>query len=171
METTTATVGGLILALFGGALLFWCAAEVRLRHRVRRRGVPTVATVVAESDPHGGLDSAPLLSYSASVQAGYAAPAAVRAGTAGTAVAATAAPGRIGELVLTRPRGRTPLRRPAGLSPGASVRIAYDPRRPGLAVLAAEEGPRAVVADLLWATLGLVCLSAGALLLVAASSA
>ncbi|MFD5083046.1 hypothetical protein ACFWOG_10445, partial [Kitasatospora sp. NPDC058406] len=110
METTTATVGGLILALFGGALLFWCAAEVRLRHRVRRRGVPTVATVVAESDPHGGLDSAPLLSYSASVQAGHAGPGAGPGGAAGTAGGPTAGPGRGGERVGSRPRGRTPRR-------------------------------------------------------------
>ncbi|WP_327678462.1 DUF3592 domain-containing protein [Kitasatospora sp. NBC_00458] len=157
METTTATAGGLILALFGGALLFWCAAEVRLRHRTRRRGVAAVATVVTESDPHGGLDSAPLLSFSA--PAGYSAQADAPAG-----------PGRLGGVVLTRPRGHTPLRRPAGLSPGASVRISYDPRRPRLAVLAAEETPRAVVADLLWTALGLGCLAAGAILLAAASS-
>ncbi|GAA1408812.1 hypothetical protein GCM10009639_58970 [Kitasatospora putterlickiae] len=155
METTTATAGGAILALFGGALLFWCAAEVRLRHRVRRRGRPAVATVVAEADAHGELDSAPLLSFATG-------PAAAVSGGGTLAVEAC-------ELVLTRPRGHTPLRRPPRLVPGTSVRIAYDPRRPGLAVLAPEEGgPRAVVADLLWTALGVGCLGAGTLLLLIA---
>ncbi|MFE6744792.1 DUF3592 domain-containing protein [Kitasatospora purpeofusca] len=146
----------MILALFGGALLFWCAAEARLRHRIRRRGLPAVATVVPESDVHGALDSAPLLSF------------ATRPVSAGP----TGGPpgGEAGELVLTRPRGHTPLRRPAHLVPGGSVRIAYDPRRPGHAVLAAEEaGPRPLVADLLWTALGLGCLAAGAVLLLVAA--
>ncbi|MFC5665046.1 DUF3592 domain-containing protein [Kitasatospora misakiensis] len=161
----------MILALFGGALLLWCAAEAGLRHRVRRRGLPAVATVVAESDPHGELDSAPLLSFTAR-------PAPARPVLAGPPAAGPPAGDRPGaalaveacELVLTRPRGHTPLRRPARLVPGGSVRIAYDPRRPGLAVLVAEEaGPRAVVADLLWTALGLGCLAAGAVLLLAAA--
>ncbi|MER5348948.1 DUF3592 domain-containing protein [Kitasatospora sp. NPDC002551] len=146
----------MVFALFGGALMLWCAAEVRLRHRVRRRGRPAVATVVAESDAHGELDSAPLLSFATE-------PVAVSPGVPLPAVEAC-------ELVLTRPRGHTPLRRPPRLVPGTSVRIAYDPRRPGLAVLAPEEtGPRAVVADLLWTVLALGCLAAGALLLLTAS--
>ncbi|WP_328955613.1 DUF3592 domain-containing protein [Kitasatospora purpeofusca] len=160
METTTATAGGVILALFGGALLLWCAAEARLRHRIRRRGLPAVATVVAESDVHGALDSAPLLSF------------ATRPVPGGQPIGRTGgAPGiEAGELVLTRPRGHTPLRRPAHLVPGGSVRIAYDPYRPGHAVLAAEEaGPRPLVADLLWTALGLGCLAAGAVLLLAAA--
>ncbi|MFF2352516.1 DUF3592 domain-containing protein [Kitasatospora sp. NPDC058115] len=156
MDTTTATAGGAVLALFGGALLLWCAAEVRLRHRVRRRGRPAVATVVAESDAHGELDSAPLLSFATEHTA---------VGVPGAGALAVEAC----ELVLTRPRGHTPLRRPPRLVPGTSVRIAYDPRRPGLAVLAPEEsGPRTVVADLLWTALGLGCLAAGALLLLVA---
>ncbi|MFB6888388.1 DUF3592 domain-containing protein [Kitasatospora sp. NPDC056327] len=166
METTTATLGGAVLALFGGALLFWCAAEVRLRHRVRRRGVSTVATVVAESDAHGELDSAPLISFATE-------PALVGPASAGPRGSASRVGGGLAveacELVLTRPRGHTPLRRPAGLVPGTAVRIAYDPRRPGLAVLArGEAGSRAVVADLLWTALGLGCLAAGALLLLLA---
>ncbi|MFJ2865156.1 DUF3592 domain-containing protein [Kitasatospora sp. NPDC087314] len=149
MDTTTATVGGLVLALFGGVLLLWCAAEVRLRHRVRRRGASTVATVVAEDEAHGQLDSAPLLSFSVLPPAGG----------SGT--------GRIAELVLTRPRGHTPLRRPDRFTPGASVRICYDPRRPSRVVLAAGEIGRAAVADLLWSVLGVGCLVAGAGLLTA----
>ncbi|MFJ9946640.1 DUF3592 domain-containing protein [Kitasatospora sp. NPDC091207] len=149
MDTTTATVGGTVLALFGGALLLWCAAEVRLRHLVRRRGVATVATVVAEADAHGELDSAPLLSFSAP------------AATGGSG------PGRCTELVLTRPRGHTPLRRPARFAPGVSVRISYDPRRPSRAVLAAAETGRAAVADLLWSSLGTGCVAAGAVLIAA----
>ncbi|MFB8240575.1 DUF3592 domain-containing protein [Kitasatospora purpeofusca] len=146
----------MILALFGGALLLWCAAEARLRHRIRRRGLPAVATVVPESDVHGALDSAPLLSFATRP---------VPAGRTGGAPGVEA-----GELVLTRPRGHTPLRRPAHLVPGGSVRIAYDPHRPGHAVLVAEEaGPRPLVADLLWTALGLGCLAAGAVLLLAAA--
>jgi len=123
VETTTATVGGAVLALFGGALLLWCAAEVRLRHVVRRRGVPAVATVVAETDTHGELDSAPLLTFSA--------PAAIDGPGAA----------RRAEVVLTRPRGHTPLRRPPRFSPGTSVRISYDARRPARVVLAAPVVP------------------------------
>ncbi|MFD9591636.1 DUF3592 domain-containing protein [Kitasatospora sp. NPDC059973] len=149
MDTTTATAGGAVLALFGGALLLWCASEVRLRHLVRRRGVPAVATVVAEADAHGELDSAPLLSFSA------------------PAVTGAAGPGRCAELVITRPRGHTPLRRPACFAPGASVRISYDPRRPSRAVLAATETGRAAVADLLWTSLGTGCVTAGAVLIAA----
>ncbi|MFJ3790644.1 DUF3592 domain-containing protein [Kitasatospora sp. NPDC090091] len=152
MEPTTATVGGAVLALFGGALLLWCAAEVRLRHRLRRRGVPAVATVVAETDAHGELDSAPLLSFST--------------------LAAVGGPGaaRCAEAVITRPRGHTPLRRPPGLVPGASVRVAYDPRRPTRVVLAAAETGRAALTDLLWAALGAGFLAAGALLLAAVAT-
>ncbi|WP_405005695.1 hypothetical protein OHV13_17245 [Kitasatospora purpeofusca] len=154
----------MIFALFGGALLLWCAAEARLRHRIRCRGLPAVATVVAESDVHGALDSAPLLSFATRPVPGGR-PAGRTAGRTGGAPGVEA-----GELVLTRPRGHTPLRRPAHLVPGGSVRIAYDSRRPGHAVLAAEEaGPRPLVADLLWTALGLGCLAAGAVLLLAAA--
>ncbi|WP_406201963.1 hypothetical protein OH807_22940 [Kitasatospora sp. NBC_01560] len=152
METTTATVGGVVFALFGGALLLWCAAEVRLRHGVRRRGVPVVATVVAETDTHGGLDSAPLLTFSA--------PAAI--GGPGGA--------RRAELVLTRPRGHTPLRRPPHLAPGTSVRVSYDPRRPSRVVLASVESGRVMVTDLLWTALGVGSLAAGAALLAVAAT-
>ncbi|MFD7450251.1 DUF3592 domain-containing protein [Kitasatospora sp. NPDC059827] len=155
MDTTTATVGGLVLALFGGALLLWCAAEVRLRHRVRRSGVPVVATVVAERDVHGQLDSAPLLSFSVPPAVG------------GAGSGSGSGSGRIAELVLTRPRGHTPLRRPERFAPGAPVRICYDPDRPRRAVLAAGEIGRAAVVDLLWCALGVACLGAGAGLLAA----
>ncbi|MFD7411482.1 DUF3592 domain-containing protein [Kitasatospora purpeofusca] len=154
----------MILALFGGALLLWCAAEALLRHRIRRRGLPAVATVVPESDVHGALDSAPLLSFATRPAPGGR-PTGQSAGRTGGTPG-----GEAGELVLTRPRGHTPLRRPAHLVPGGSVRIAYDPRRPDHAVLAAEEaGPRPLVADLLWTALGLGCLAAGAVLLLAAA--
>ncbi|MFD7906271.1 DUF3592 domain-containing protein [Kitasatospora sp. NPDC059747] len=149
MDRTTAVVGGLVLALFGGALLLWCAAEVRLRHRVRRRGVPAEAVVVAEDDARGELDSAPLLAFSALPSVGG--PGA----------------GRCAERVLARPRGHTPLRRPVRFAPGTSVRICYDPRRPDRVVLAAGEISRPAVADLLWSALGTCCLAAGAGLLAA----
>ncbi|MFJ5118759.1 MULTISPECIES: DUF3592 domain-containing protein [unclassified Kitasatospora] len=152
METTTATVGGIVLALFGSALLLWCAAEVRLRHLVRRRGVPAVATVVVEAHAHGELDSAPLLSFSAMASVGG--PGA----------------GRCAEAVLTRPRGHTPLRRPVRFSPGTAVRISYDPRRPSRAVLAAAETGRVALTDLLWSSLGVGSLAAGACLLAVAGT-
>ncbi|WP_030240909.1 DUF3592 domain-containing protein [Streptomyces sp. NRRL S-350] len=152
MDTTTATAGGWLLGLFGGVLLLWCAAEVRLRHRVRRRGVAAVATVVADDDAHGQLDSAPLLSFSVPPSVG--------------------GPGacRIAGLVLTRPRGHTPLRRPDRFAPGAPVRICYDPERPSRVVLAAGEISRPAVADLLWSALGVACLAAGAGLLAVVGS-
>ncbi|MFJ6617281.1 DUF3592 domain-containing protein [Kitasatospora sp. NPDC091335] len=150
MDTTTAMVGGLVLALFGGVLLLWCAAEVRLRLRVRRRGLSAVATVIAEDDVHGRLDSAPLLSFSVP-----------------PAVGGTGACGIAG-LVVARPRGHTPLRRPDRFAPGASVRICYDPQRPSRVVLAAGEISRAALVDLLWSVLGAGCLAAGAGLLAAA---
>ncbi|MGW4898061.1 hypothetical protein ACWEQL_38295 [Kitasatospora sp. NPDC004240] len=142
-------VGGSVLVLFGGALLLWCAAEVRLRHLVRRRGVPAVAQVVAERDAHGELDSAPLLSFSALATVGG--PGAGRS-----------------EAVLARPRGHTPLRRPVRFAPGATVRVSYDPNRPSRVVLAVEETGRTVVADLLWTTLALGCLAGGLCLLAVA---
>ncbi|MEU3561727.1 MULTISPECIES: DUF3592 domain-containing protein [unclassified Kitasatospora] len=152
MDTTTAMVGGSVLALFGGVLLLWCAAEVGLRLRVRRRGASAVATVMAEDDVHGQLDSAPLLSFSVPPSVGG-------AGACG-----------IAGLVIARPRGHTPLRRPDRFAPGASVRICYDPRRPSRVVLAAGEVGRAAVVDLLWSVLGVGCLAAGAGLLAVAGS-
>ncbi|MEV7597936.1 DUF3592 domain-containing protein [Kitasatospora sp. NPDC089797] len=163
MDTTTAAVGGTVLVLFGGVLLLWCAAELRLRHRVRRRGVPAVATVVAENDVHGQLDSAPLLSFSVLPTIGG--PHA--AGTGGAVGTGGSGAGRIAELVLTRPRGHTPLRRPERFAPGASVRICYDPDRPCRAVLAAGETGRGAAVDLFWSALGVACLGAGAGLLAA----
>ncbi|MFG2824130.1 DUF3592 domain-containing protein [Kitasatospora sp. NPDC048365] len=73
METPTALAGGVVLTLFGGALLLWCAVELRLRHRLRRHGIPATARVVADVDPYGmrpdegfgALDSSPLLAYTA----------------------------------------------------------------------------------------------------------
>ncbi|MEV7182743.1 DUF3592 domain-containing protein [Kitasatospora sp. NPDC093102] len=150
MDTTTAMVGGSVLALFGGVLLLWCAAEVSLRLRVRRRGVPAVATVVAEDDVHGQLDSAPLLSFSVPPSVG--------------------GPGACGiaGLVIARPRGHTPLRRPGRFAPGAPVRICYDPQRPSRVVLAAGEVGRSAVVDLLWSALGVGCLAVGTGLVAAA---
>lgn len=150
METTTAVVGGGVLVLFGGALLLWCAAEVRLRHVLSRRGVPALARVVAEGDAYGELDSAPLLSFAAPASSG------------GTGAG-------LSEVVVTRPRGRTPLRRPAHLVPGTAVRVAYDPRRPNRVVLTADEAGRAVVTDLMWTALGAASLVGGLCLLAVAA--
>ncbi|MFC9325051.1 DUF3592 domain-containing protein [Kitasatospora sp. NPDC057015] len=149
MEVPTGIAAGVVLVLFGGALLIWCAAEVRLRRRVRRHGVPASARVVADEDPYGTLDSAPLLAFATLPSVGA-------AGTPGSAVSA----GR-GEVVLARPRGHTPLRRPARYGVGADVRVAYDPRRPALVVLAADETGSTLVGDLLWLLLGAGSLAGG----------
>lgn len=144
METPTATAAGAVLALFGAALLLWCAAELRLRHRLRREGLPAAARVVAD-DVHSGLDSAPLLAFSA-----------LRA-----ADGDSDGPFGRGEPVLARPRGHTPLRRPARLTPGAVVHVAYDPRRPTRVVLAASEPVPTMSSDLFWTAFGAGSLAAG----------
>ncbi|WP_329496040.1 DUF3592 domain-containing protein [Kitasatospora herbaricolor] len=156
METPTGFAAGVVLVLFGGALLFWCAVEMRLRHRVRRHGVPVSARVVADDDPYGTLDSAPLLSFATLPSVG---PSGV-SGAAGGAGGATGSTGR-GEAVVARPRGHTPLRRPAGLTIGSDVRVAYDPRRPGLVVLAAGETGSTLASDVFWTLLGAGSLAGG----------
>jgi hypothetical protein len=71
-------------------------------------------------------------------------------------------------LVLARPRGSTPLRRPVRLAPGAAVQVAYDPRRPDRVVLAAHEELPSLPADLFWALLGTSALAGGLTLLAVA---
>ncbi|MFI5529293.1 DUF3592 domain-containing protein [Kitasatospora sp. NPDC051853] len=145
METPTALVAGVVLTFFGSALLLWCAVELRLRHRLRRHGVPATARVVADRDAfgehrvdtYGELDSAPLLSV----------------------------PTGPDHSVLTRPRGHTPLRRPAWLTPGTAVQVRYDARRPNRVVLAAGSAGSAVPGDALWLLLGTSALAAGLSLL------
>ncbi|MCX5212056.1 hypothetical protein OG689_22705 [Kitasatospora sp. NBC_00240] len=157
METPTGSAAGVVLVLFGGALLFWCAVEMRLRHRVRRHGVPVSARVVADEDLYGALDSAPLLSFATLPSVG--AP-----GVSGASGGAVGSTGR-GEVVLARPRGHTPLWRPSGLAIGSDVRVAYDPRRPGLVVLAAGEAGSTLASDVFWTLLGAGSLAGGLALL------
>ncbi|RKE19916.1 DUF3592 domain-containing protein [Streptomyces sp. TLI_171] len=161
METPTTLVGGAVLAAFGSALLLWCAVELRLRHQLRRRGVPATAQVVADPDSADGTDSSPLLSYAVEPSAG-AAPGAVHE------LRPASVPGGPGRLVLARPRGHTPLRRPVRLAPGAAVQVAYDPRRPDRVVLAAHEELPSLPADLFWALLGTSALAGGLTLLAVA---
>ena len=162
METPTGVAAGVVLVLFGGALLFWCAVEVRLRHRVRRHGVPTAARVVADGDPYGALDSAPLLTFcTLSSVGGLYGPGPSNGGAPSDGALAGRA-----ETVLARPRGHTPLRRPARLVPGTEVRVAYDPRCPGRVVLAAGETGPTLVGDVFWLLLGVGCLAGGADLLI-----
>ncbi len=161
METPTGMAAGVVLVLFGGALLFWCAVEMRLRYQVRRHGVPTAARVVADPDPYGALDSAPLLTFCTLPSVGAVAGGGTLpdGGHAGRA-----------EVVLVRPRGHTPLRRPARLVPGTDVRVAYDPRRPGRVVLAAGEVGSTPAGDVFWLVLSAGCLAGGAGLLASVAA-
>ncbi|MFC8449226.1 hypothetical protein [Kitasatospora sp. NPDC057223] len=163
METLTGVVAGVVLVLFGGALLFWCAVEVRLRHRVRRHGIPTAALVVADGDPYGALDSAPLLTFCTLPSVGgQGGPGAADGGVPSDGAVAGRA-----ETVLARPRGHTPLRRPARLVPGTEVRVAYDPRRPARVVLAAADTGSTLAGDVMWLVLSAASLAAGGALLAA----
>ncbi|MFD9129906.1 hypothetical protein [Kitasatospora sp. NPDC059571] len=176
METPTAVAAGGILTLFGGALLLWCAAELRLRHHLRRHGVPATACVVADGDPYGEpygdtfgeLDSAPLLSYT---PAAVVEPVPVEASAVHTPAACTPAAGgrrpARSRAVLARPRGATPLRRPARLVPGTVVQVMYDARRPSRVVLAGTEVMPTLVNDVFWALLGTTALAGGLTLLTA----
>ena len=151
METPTVVVAGVVLALFGGALLIWCAAELRLRHRLRRHGIPVSAVVVPDDLASQALDPAPLLAYATL-------PSVLPAADGGC--------GRVESVaVLARPRGRTPLRRPAALAPGTPVRVSYDPRRPARAVLTGAGTVASVPVDVFWTILGTSSLAAGLSLL------
>ena len=152
METPTVVVAGGVLALFGGALLFWCAAELRLRHYLRRHGIPVTAQVVADPTPVEALDPAPLLSF---------APLPTVGGTVGRGAWGRSEPAP----VLARPRGRTPLRRPPLLAPGSLVRVAYDPRRPARVVLTGVATAASLPLDVFWTILGTSSLAGGLSLL------
>ncbi|WP_033218472.1 DUF3592 domain-containing protein [Kitasatospora phosalacinea] len=166
MEAPTTLVGGAVLTVFGSALLLWCAVELRLRHHLRRRGVPATAQVVADPDRAGALDGSPLLSYPVEL------PEAQAAATAGAGIVhelhPAADPGEPYHLVLARPRGSTPLRRPVRLAPGATVQVAYDPRRPDRVVLAAHEDLPSLPTDLFWVVLATSALAGGLTLLAVA---
>jgi hypothetical protein len=138
------------LALFGGALLFWCAAELRLRHRLRRHGVPVTALVVPDTAQGQAGDPAPLLSYAT--------------------LPALAGPGEGAEatVVLSRPRGNTALSRPGTLLPGSSVRVSYDPRRPAQVVLTGLGTAASLPMDVFWTLLGTSSLAGGLSLLATA---
>ncbi|MGA5702088.1 hypothetical protein [Peterkaempfera bronchialis] len=139
MEAPAAVTAGAVFALFGGALLCWCAAEVRLRRYLRHHGVPVVARVVAGSHAAETDDPTPALAYSTADRA---------------------------ESLVSRPRGHTPLRRPARLSPGTLVQICYDPRRPARMALA--DGLRTAPSDAFWTILGVGSLAVGLAVLLSA---
>ncbi|MFJ5230565.1 DUF3592 domain-containing protein [Kitasatospora sp. NPDC088391] len=176
METPTTLVGGAVLAVFGSALLLWCAVELRLRHRLRRSGVPATARVLADPDAGGGMDSSPLLSYPVEPVEPVVSAASGTSGASGAwnvhgsvhELRPTVLPGEPDRPVLARPRGHTPLRRPARLAPGTAVQVAYDPRRPDRVVLAAHEDLPSLPADLFWALLGTSALAGGLTLLALA---
>lgn len=169
METPTTLVGGAVLTVFGSALLLWCAVELRLRHHLRRRGVPATAQVVADLDAAGAMDSSPLLSYPVELSGGRAdTGAGSGSGTVHELRPVSVPDDESHYLVLARPRGSTPLRRPVRLAPGAAVQVAYDPRRPDRVVLAAHEELPSLPADLFWALLGTSALAGGLTLLAVA---
>lgn len=132
MEASTGAAAGAVFAVLGGALLCWCAAELRLRRYLRHHGVQTVARVVADRTPAEADDPAPALAYTTADRA---------------------------RPLVSRPRGRTRVRRPARLSPGTLVRIAYDPRQPGRLVVA--DGLRTGPSDVFWTILGTGSLAVG----------
>ncbi|MEU5384169.1 DUF3592 domain-containing protein [Kitasatospora cineracea] len=167
METPTTLVGGAVLTVFGSALLLWCAVELRLRHHLRRRGVPATAQVVADPDAAGAMDSSPLLSYPVEPSGGRA-DTGTGSGTVHELRPVSVPDDESHHLVLARPRGSTPLRRPVRLAPGAAVQVAYDPRRPDRVVLAAHEELPSLPADLFWALLGTSALAGGLTLLAVA---
>ncbi|MCC9307552.1 hypothetical protein LN042_10630 [Kitasatospora sp. RB6PN24] len=150
MAAEPATVAGGVLVLFGGALLFWCAAELRLRHRLRRNGVPVTALVVPDTAQGQVADSAPLLSYATL-------PARLTCDEPTEAA-----------VLLSRPRGTTTLSRPIGLLPGSSVRVCYDPRRPARVVLTGLGTAASLPMDVFWTLLGTSSLAGGLSLLAIA---
>ncbi|MCX4748136.1 hypothetical protein OG455_21915 [Kitasatospora sp. NBC_01287] len=166
MEMPTAVAGG-VLAFFGGALLFWCAAELRLRHRLRRHGIPVTALVVPDPAAVDALDPAPLLAYATLPTVGRPALARAQAMAQARAEASEdAAVGRAESLpVFARPRGRTPLRRPALLVPGSEVRVSYDPVRPATVVLTGKGIAASLPLDVFWTLLGTSALAGGLSLL------
>ncbi len=149
-------LAGGVLTFFGGALLLWCAAELRLRHRLRRHGIPVTATVLPDPSPSQALDPSPLLSY----------PTLPTIGALPTAAPTIdALPIAARPAVLARPRGSTPLRRPAHLVPGSSVRVSYDPRRPAQVVLTGAGTAASLPLDVFWIVLGTSSLAGGLSLL------
>jgi len=186
VETPTTVAAGVVLTVFGGALLLWCAVELRLRHHLRRHGIPATARVVADGDPlaprHDGAHDARGDAHDSAPGGPYGGPSGGAFGQLDSAPLLAFTAGRSGrrelravedgiesgESVLARPRGHTPLRRPSRLVPGALVQVAYDPRRPTRVVLAAHEDVPTIPADLFWALLGTSVLAGGLTLLTSA---
>ncbi|MEZ0069589.1 hypothetical protein ABIA32_005634 [Streptacidiphilus sp. MAP12-20] len=138
MGTPLGLFTGAWFSLFGGAVLWWCAAEVRARRTLRRVGVNGMARVVVDPDEAGDhADTAPLLSFQVE---GH------------------------GEVV-TRPRGWTSIRRVPTLAVDALVPVSYDPAQPTLVVL---DGTPQGRSDLFWLCLGLAFAACGVMLLAAA---
>jgi hypothetical protein len=156
-------------SLFGGAVVWWCAAEVRLRRTLRRVGVSGMARVVAAEEIERVQSS-------------------VTAGPGGTADDGAAggdlpeeperpeldhadnAPMLSFEVeghgeVVTRPRGWTSIRRSSALAVGTLVPIAYDPQQPTRVAL---DGVPQSRSDLFWLLLGLAFAACGVTLLATA---
>lgn len=135
--------------------MFWCAAELRLRHQLRLHGIPVTALVVPDPAPSDALDSAPLLAYDTLPTVG-------RSSAGGPGAAA----GRVESVsVRARPRGHTPLRRPDRLALGSVVRVAYDPNRPATVMLTGKAVAASLPLDVFWTFLGTSSLAGGLSLL------
>ncbi|MEY9968124.1 hypothetical protein ABIA33_006204 [Streptacidiphilus sp. MAP12-16] len=129
---------GAWFALFGGGVLWWCAAEVRTRRELRRSGVSCMARVLPDPDITADhADTSPVLGFQVE---GH------------------------GEVV-TRPRGWTSIRRTPALAVDSLVAVSYDPARP---TLVAVDGVGQGRSDLFWAALGLAFAACGVLLLAGA---
>ncbi|MEY9848270.1 DUF3592 domain-containing protein [Streptacidiphilus sp. MAP5-3] len=140
MGTPLGLFTGAWFLLFGGAVLWWCAAEVRARRTLRRVGVSGMARVVVDPDGDADhADTAPLLSFAVE---GH------------------------GEVV-TRPRGWTSIRRTPALAVDALVPVAYHPDRPTL--VAVDGGPARGRNDVFWVCLGLAFAVCGVMLLAASA--
>ncbi|RAG81640.1 hypothetical protein DN069_31845 [Streptacidiphilus pinicola] len=184
MGTPLSLFTGAWFTLFGGAVIWWCAVEVRLRRTLRRVGVNGMARVVPASalervaEPVGVATAGPAPSAAVDRAAGHDHVAVDRAADdQATDVDQTAdvdhadnAPLLSFEVeghgeVVTRPRGWTSIRRSAALPVDALVPVRYDPQEPTRVAL---EGVPQSRSDLFWLLLGLLFAVCGVTLLATA---
>lgn len=189
MGTPLGLFTGAWFTLFGGAVIWWCAVEVRLRRTLRRVGVNGMARVVpasllervaepvgvatAGSAPPAGVDRATGRDHAGADQATDDRAADDQASDLDRIADvdhADNAPLLSFEVeghgeVVTRPRGWTSIRRSAALPVDALVPVRYDPQEPTRVAL---EGVPQSRSDLFWLLLGLLFALCGVTLLATA---